>query len=805
MDNSDAKEGLKEIQEEQEKVEGKAKKSKLKVSWSEEEQRKAEENIDRILEKKKKLAEEETVSISDPDVSRVADVDADWEKKAQESARLKEELEKAVSAADGLADGAAETDRHFNALREDVEKYAKTLLELDGQGKYFGDADYDEAYVAWQNAKEAAKQYTAELDKQTESGKAKEAAAAAKEAEREEKLRAQEAAERELQEIRLNAVVSNQNLVDLLQEQERITQRMALLKKAGRADGYEEYESLKEQLAQVNGEIRNTREGFSQAEKSGKKAFSAIQKGTKKTGGLLGTLSSRLKGIALSMLVFNWITKGFNAMVSAMKEGFQNLAQYSSDYNKSMSELKSSTAQLKNGLAATVEPIANMVIPYLTRLVGWLNTAVDAMSRFLAALQGKSTYTRAKKQVIDYAKSLNAASAAAKGALASFDQLNVLNKSSGASAMAAGGELTGADAFETVAITENDLAILDLVKDKLKEILDILLPIGIAMAIFGVEGPLGTFAGVLVTVLGLLEFILEYMDAWSNGISFDNLTGMLEGLLAVITGIYILFGPMAAGMAMIVGGIAMVVLAIKDMIDNGVNAQNSITLAIGAVTALVGVFLVFGATVGVIVGAVAAVIAIFGVFIAIAGNGEEALASLKNMCKNFADFFKKLFTGDIIGAMDSLNMAAKDLLNVFIISFESLVNCIIKAINWLIDKINSITFDVPDWVPIIGGETLSPNISKITEVSLPRLADGAVIQGGRPFAAILGDQRFGQTNIETPLPTMVAAFKQALAESGGTGGEYTFVAQLDGKTIFKETVKQDRMYRKTTGNSAFLF
>lgn len=794
------KEGSKEIQDELDKVEDKAKKRDIKVGWSEEERKKAEENINRILEKKKQLAKEETISVAAPDVSREADFD--WEKNARESARINAELEKAVSAAGGLSDGAEEADVHFNALRADVEEYAKTLLELESQGKYFGDADYDEVYLAWRNAKDAVKQYAAELDKQTESGRAQEAAIAAKEAAREEKVKAQEAAERELQEIRQSAVVSNQNLVYLLQEQERITQRMALLKKAGVADGYEEYDSLKEQLALVNEEIENTREGFNQVKKSGEKAFSVIQNGSKKTSGLLGTLSSRLKGIALSMLVFNWITKGFNAMVSAMKEGFQNLAQYSSDYNKSMSELKSSTAQLKNGLAAAFEPIANMVIPYLTQLVGWLNTAVDAMSRFLAVLQGKSTYTRAKEQVIDYAKSLNTAADAAQGALASFDQLNVLNQKDVGGA-GNGGESTGADAFETVTIAESDLAMLDLVKEKLNGILDILLPIGIAMAVFGVGGPLGTFVGVLMTVLGLLKFILEYMDAWSNGISFDNLTGMLEGLLATIIGIYILFGPIAAGVAMIVGGIAMVVLAIKDMIDNGVNAQNSITLAIGAVTALVGIFLVFGATVGVIVGAVAAVITIFGVLIAIAGNGEEALASLKSMCKNFADFFKKLFTGDIIGAMDSLNMAAKDLLNVFIISIESLVNCIIKALNWLIDKINSISFDVPDWVPIIGGETLSPNISKITEVSIPRLADGAVIQGGRPFAAILGDQRFGQTNIETPLPTMVAAFKQALAESGGSGGEYTFVAQLDSKTIFKETVKQNRMYKKTTGYSAF--
>lgn len=96
-----------------------------------------------------------------------------------------------------------------------------------------------------------------------------------------------------------------------------------------------------------------------------------------------------------------------------------------------------------------------------------------------------------------------------------------------------------------------------------------------------------------------------------------------------------------------------------------------------------------------------------------------------------------------------------------------------------------------------------PNIPNWNaQVSLPRLANGAVIQGGKPFAAILGDQSRGQTNIETPLATMIEAFKQAQAENGG--GNYTFVAQLDGREIFRETVRQDRMYQNTHGQSAFI-
>ncbi len=776
LDNKDVKQGTEEIEESLDKVEEKAQGTKAGIEWDEKGAKEFEESIDRILQKKKELAKQQTEQISTggpiSEDMRPYDAQAD----AGFSRKANQEIEAYARAVDENAQGAEKAAESYNLLRVDVEEYAKSLKELEEQGLYFGDEDYDRVYIAWENAKDAVKQYANELAQQTEKGKE-----ATAEAER-------------LNQIRQEAVVSNQDLVALMQEQENITKRIAELKKAGVTDGYQEYEDLSARLGEIGTKIAEARDGFGKAKKSAGRLFDSIKKGAKTSSGLLGTL----KSMALSLLVFNTIRKAFNAMVSAAKEGFKNLAQYSAEYNRNMSELKSESAQLKNGLAAAFEPVANIIVPYLSMFVSWVNRAAEAMSKLLAVMQGKTTYTRAKKQMVDYAKSLNTASKAAKGALASFDELNVLSKESDTS----GGELTGAAAFETVSLTENDMQIVDVLKDKLAEILEILGAIGLAMTILGIGGPFLKLAAVLLIIIGLLKFILEYMDAWANGISFDNLKGMLIGLGAVILGIYILFGPIAAGIAAIVGGIALVVLAIKDMLDNGVNAQNSITLAIGLVTALVGIFIVFGSTVAVIIAAIVAVVAAFAAMIAITGNGKEAIDTLKSVCKNFADFFKKIFAGDIKGAMESLKKACKDLVNVLIIAFESLVNCIVMGLNWLIDKINSISFDVPDWVPIIGGDTLSPNIPHIPEAKLPRLAKGAVIQGGQPFAAILGDQPRGQVNIETPLETMLEAFRQARAEDGG--GQYTFIAQLDGKEIFRNTVRQDRLYRKQTGESAFL-
>ena len=71
----------------------------------------------------------------------------------------------------------------------------------------------------------------------------------------------------------------------------------------------------------------------------------------------------------------------------------------------------------------------------------------------------------------------------------------------------------------------------------------------------------------------------------------------------------------------------------------------------------------------------------------------------------------------------------------------------------------------------------------VSIVQLPRLASGAVIPPNREFMAVLGDQKSG-TNIETPLSTMVQAFKQAMNETGVAGSrQMTVIFQLDRREL----------------------
>ena len=200
----------------------------------------------------------------------------------------------------------------------------------------------------------------------------------------------------------------------------------------------EEYRKIAQELGYAENEMNALNQKHNEligkqneVGKNGKKNFKKIDSAAKKTSGVIGTLASRFKGIALSLLVFNWITKAFNAFVNGVKDGFKNLVQYSTEYNAKVSELMSANTQLKNSLATAFQPLVETIIPYLVTFVGYMTEAINKVTQLTAALSGKSTWTKAVKVQEDYASSLDGSAKSAKdaekaveGYLSPIDDLN---------------------------------------------------------------------------------------------------------------------------------------------------------------------------------------------------------------------------------------------------------------------------------------------------------------------------------------------------------------------------------------------
>lgn len=100
-----------------------------------------------------------------------------------------------------------------------------------------------------------------------------------------------------------------------------------------------------------------------------------------------------------------------------------------------------------------------------------------------------------------------------------------------------------------------------------------------------------------------------------------------------------------------------------------------------------------------------------------------------------------------------------------------------------------------------GGSFSAYSIPVMASYKMPRLATGTVVppRAGE-FAAILGDNNV-DTEIVSPIPAMKQAFKEAIAEMGGIGGNQTLRADLivDGTKFAQLVYKYNNRERQRVG------
>ena len=150
---------------------------------------------------------------------------------------------------------------------------------------------------------------------------------------------------------------------------------------------------------------------------------------------------------------------------------------------------------------------------------------------------------------------------------------------------------------------------------------------------------------------------------------------------------------------------------------------------------------------------------------------KSVLEKMKEGISNVLNSIKKTWDKIWTGAKDTVTNifggiwdAIKNVINKILGGIEGMVNGVINGINYIIRALNNLSFDVPDWVPGFGGKNFGFNITELKEVSIPKLATGAVIRGGNPFMAILGDQPAGKTNIEAPAGLIKDMARQGIRE-----------------------------------------
>ena len=341
------------------------------------------------------------------------------------------------------------------------------------------------------------------------------------------------------------------------------------------------------------------------------------------------------------------------------------------------------------------------------------------------------------------------------------------------------------------------------------------LAVGLAIAF----GPIA--AGIALVVGGLAMLVVGIKDVIENGFNLVNTLTIIAGLLAAGIGISLLTGSwipllIAGFLAALVALVSFtghgeeLIQGLKNIIDGfgkffkGVFTGDMKLAVEGIKQIWEGMKQTWNAIVNSIKDAwnmfitwlqsKSPVLAAF--FQTVGKLVSDLYNSVKDILKGIVDFVVGVFTGDWTKAWEGVKEIFKGIWNGIVSIIEAAINFIIDGINLLISALNTIHFEIPDWVPIIGGKSFGISIPLVSRVELPRLAEGAVIPPNREFMAVLGDQKSG-TNIETPLETMVQAFKQAMNESGGRS--QTIILQLNGREFARAVYKANNEETQRVG------
>lgn len=132
--------------------------------------------------------------------------------------------------------------------------------------------------------------------------------------------------------------------------------------------------------------------------------------------------------------------------------------------------------------------------------------------------------------------------------------------------------------------------------------------------------------------------------------------------------------------------------------------------------------------------------------------------------KGFVSFFRTAFTS-VAGFFNGI-------INGLLGGIEGFINFFIDGINTLVKLLNLIKFDIPDWVPLIGGKKFGFDLKPLGKVKLARLAEGGTVypSEGGTLAQIA---EAGQPERVEPLdPDGLSKRDKAMIEmlAGGQGG-----------------------------------
>lgn len=475
------------------------------------------------------------------------------------------------------------------------------------------------------------------------------------------------------------------------------------------------------------------------------------------------------------------------------------------------SQFSSAWEDFKSTWGQVVNVVLIPILQALTQILGVVNTLMTSvLGMFGITLEVKNAQggiISQQTQQIDNQKDLNKELEKTKkkmsDQLQSFDKINKLsedtnNTSSGTSNTS----VTGGTVIPEVVKTEADFSKFEGLSVNLEKIKGILESIAVLTATIGgslvawkiadtviqnSSALLSVFkqiSGIALLIAGSVLLIKGYCEAWADGIDWDNFSLVMTGLFGIISGIALVLSPMAAAWVSVGGGIALVVLGIKDIISNGASLKNILTVVAGVATSILGVLGAMG-KISVVSTLIPLLASLAGIVIALRGYFDSFINGL-----NWGNFTTIL--GGLAVAVVGVKIAIGGLATNIALGLAGVL-ALIAGMNDFVK--NGPT--VQNTIMIIGG-AISIAVALATGgVSALTSAIVGVVAAVGPFVVALASEKNAIMSVEE------AQKKLTDAEEKSQKAEETYINSVDNAENSLKALQKAEKKAGTTGKSLY--
>lgn len=494
---------------------------------------------------------------------------------------------------------------------------------------------------------------------------------------------------------------------------------------------------------------------------------SQLKKGFQKVN---TSVSSSIKHIGRLALGIISVASAYRLMSSASS----TLGQYDEQYVTNLEYIRYLIAQAIAPALKYVVNLASTLLSYLNYILNaWFGITLFSKNSAKSFMNAKNSTGGISKNTGKIKKDLQTTP---------FDEMNILTDTSdsGTSGGTGGGAI--APSIDPSMLQGEVPDWLKWIADNKDLILSIMAGItaGLLAWKLGLDAIKALGIGLLIAgIIYTIESLLGYLQdpGW------ENFGKIIQGIGLAILGVGVIIGSVplmvAGAIVLIIGTIVKYWEQIKAFFQKGIDWLESKSDWIHKM---------FGDTIG----------DLYDFIVDILQDTLNSFDGLFNGIKTIFDGIIKLvkgvFTGDWKTAWEGLKQITKGVFDSLWAIAKWPLNMIISGLNTLIRGANRIHFNVPDWVPGIGGKQFGFNIPQI-----PKLAKGTILNApGRGVPVAGGTALAGEAGREAYLPL---SDTQLLEELGSTIGKYITINanitnSMNGRIISRQLqqIKNDREF-----------